>query len=315
MSVGIGASGFLGIAVEDTPNTYKQPTKFVPIQSEGLQYQQETIWRRPISHQSASTVGAVDGNVHTEGDVSMEAFSDVLPYFLLAARTSVQTIGTGPPFTYTFTPTPQATATKTLSITTSRNNLIFGYTGCVVSSGTFTIDNGLLMFNMSMLGSDEQEQTAPTPTWPERRPYGAGHYNLQIPTATQVFDTDSFELQINNNAEAQFRLKNTGRGAEFIQYGENEVTLSVERDFENRTEYDAFKQLTAKSITMEASNGSSDSVSFVLPVSIVNEYTVGLSGQGDLLRASVGYNGVIDDNGDVYSISVTTDEDLSTVLA
>jgi hypothetical protein len=48
MTVGIAACGSIGIALEDVPGVYAAPTKFFPVLSESLQYQQETIWRRPI---------------------------------------------------------------------------------------------------------------------------------------------------------------------------------------------------------------------------------------------------------------------------
>lgn len=312
MTVGIGASGFLGVAVEATPNTYVPPTLYVPITSESLTYAQETQWRRPI-RQTASITGAVDGDVRAEGDVSMEAFGPVLPVLLQAARTSVTklpaTPGT-PPYTYEFIPTDAAVASKTLSITVVRNGQVFGYTGCVLGSFTFTVDAGRLMFNFTVLGSDESEEALPVPTWEDMDVFGAGMYSIQIPTASQVFDADGFDFQVENNAEAQYRLKNTGRGAQFIKYGENNVTLGMERDFESRADYDAFKALTEQSITLEADNGS-DSVTLELPVAIKAEYTVGLSGQGDLIRAATSYNGVLDPEGKPYSITVATDADVA----
>jgi hypothetical protein len=307
---GIGAGGFMGVAIETTPGTYLAPTKFVPIMNETLQYQQETIWRRPI-RQSADIVGAVDGNVHVEGDISMEAFEDVVAVMLYAARTSVVKTGAGPNYVYTVTGTAAAIPVKTLSITVVRNGIVFAYTGCVLSSFTFTIEDGLLMFNTSILGRDEAVQSAPTATWvATQTPFGAGKYNIQIPTTTQVFDADGFEFQVDDNAEAQFRLKDTGRGAQFISYGERSITLSTERDFENRTEYDAFKALTAQSITLLASKGVNNSISLTIPAAIKDTYELGLSGQGDLIRASIAYNATLDATANAYTIVVKTQENI-----
>src|SRR3954469_20170202 len=107
MSAGTGAQGFIGIAVETTPGTYLAPTLYVPINSESITYQQDTTWRRPI-RQSADIVGAVMGNAHVEGDISMEAFEDVVATMLRAARASYVKSGTTPNFTYIFTATPNA---------------------------------------------------------------------------------------------------------------------------------------------------------------------------------------------------------------
>src|ERR1700712_2562342 len=124
---GTGAQGFMGIALETTPGTYQAPTLYVPIESEGLNYMQDTVWRRPI-RQSADIIGAVDGNSRVEGDISGEAFEDVVATFLRAARTTFTKAGTTPNFTYTIVGSPNAVPAKTLSITVIRNGIPFGYT-------------------------------------------------------------------------------------------------------------------------------------------------------------------------------------------
>jgi hypothetical protein len=310
MAVGIGAGGFMGIALESTPGTYEAPTKYFAFESESLAFTQETNFRRPI-RKSASIIGAVDGNARIEGDISMEAFEDVVPYFLYCARTSIVKSGSAPNFIYTVTPTAAAVPTETMSITVVRNNIAFGYTGCVVGSFTLTVEDGTLKFNPSILGRDEADQTVPVPVFSTTTPFGAGKYNIQIPTASQVFDADGFDFSVDDSAEAQYRLKDTGRGAQFISFGERSVTLSMERDFETRTEYDAYKALTAQSITLTATKGANNQISVVMPASIKDEYTIGLSGQGDLLRASISYNGVIDGSGNDYTMVVKTQEDIT----
>lgn len=309
---GTGAQGFLGVAIETTSGTYVAPTKFVPIESESLKYVQETDWRRPI-RASADIVGAVDGNVHVEGDISMEAFEDVVAMMLRAGRNTYTKTGTTPDFTYDIVGNANAVPNKTLSITVVRNGITFGYTGCVIPSFTFTIDNGKLKFNPTILGRDEATQTLPTATWTtgtQATPFGAGKYQIQIPTASQVFDADGFEFSVDDSGEPQYRLKDTSRGAQFISFGERSVTMSIERDFENRTDYDAFKALTAQSITLTATKGANNSISLIVPAAIKDTYEVGLGGQGDLTRAQVNYNGVLDATGNAYKITVKTQEDL-----
>lgn len=310
---GTGAQGFIGVALESVAGTYTAPTKYVPIENESLQWVQDTIWRRPI-RQSADIVGAVDGNGRVEGDLSMEAFEDVVALFLHAARTSRTKTGTAPNFTYAFVGSSVAIPAKTMSITVVRNGIVFGYTGCVVGNFTFTIEDGLLKFNPTILGRDEAAEALPTATWStgiQASPFGAGKYQIQIPTSTQVFDTDGFEFSVDDSPEAQYRLKDTSRGAQFISYGERTTSLSVERDFENRTDYDAFKALTSQSITLTATKGANNSIGIVLPAAIKDTYEVGLSGQGDLTRASVNYNGVLDATRNAYTITVKTQEDIA----
>lgn len=310
MAPGIGASGIMGIALETISGTYTAPNKYVPFMSESLTSTQATIWRRPI-RQTADIVGAVPGNFNVEGDLQIEAMEDVVPYFLHAGRHTTVRSGTTPNFTYTFTPSPVAIPTKSLSITVVRNGVVFGFVGCVVSSFTFTVEDGIMMMNMSILGQDEATQTAPTPTWPTTTPFGAGQYSVEIPTATPVLDTDNFEFSVENNAEAQFRLKNGSRGAQFIKYGERNATINFERDFESRTDFDAFKALTSQSITVTASKGLNNSISLLSPTTIKDTYEVQNSGQGDLVRAAIAYNCVIDSTGKSYEITVKTQEDIT----
>lgn len=308
MPAGIGASGIAGLAVETVPGTYVAPTKFFPFLGEGLVTSQETVWRRPI-RQSADILSAVPGNFHMEGDMSLEALEDVVLYFLAASRTNFVKAGTSPNFTYTITPTSAGVANKTLSITLVRNGIVFGYTGVTTSSFTFGINDGLLTFDVSLMGRDEATQTTPTPTWPTSTPFGAGMYSIEFPTGTPVTDTDTFEFQNEDNAEPQFRLKATGRGADFIKYGERSATLSAERDFVTRTDYDAFKALTAQTVTITATRTANNVISLLMPVAIKDTYEVTAPGQGDLVRASIAYQLVMDSTGKSWQIVLKTQED------
>jgi hypothetical protein len=305
---GTGASGSLGFAFETIPGTYVAPTKFIPINNESLQYQGEPQYRRPI-RQTADAVWAVPGDVQVGGDIEMDFLDDCAPYFLHIARASVQKSGTTD-FTYVFTPSNAAIPTRTASITVVRNNQVFGYTGCIVSSFTFTINDGVLGFNVSILGREEATQSDPTETWPTSTPYGAGSYNIEVPTGVAVTDTDTFEFTVDDSGNPAYRLKNTGRGQAFNYYGERTVGLTLGRDFENKTDYDAFKAVTAQSVTLEAAKGANNSVGIVVPTAIKNSYEVGLTGQGDLLRANVAYTGLHHASG-AYQITIKTQEDIT----
>jgi hypothetical protein len=310
VTAGIGAAGIVGIAHEVTPGTYVAPTKFVPILSESLTRPDEIVWRRPI-RATADVVSGVGGNVHVEGDLVMEVFEDVLPYFLYCARTVPVKSGSTPNFIYTFTPAQSgqpATPQRTMSVTVVRNGQVFGYTGCVVSSYNITVADGLMQATFSMLGNDEATQTPPIATWPTSVPFGAGAYSIEVPTATQVFDVDVFTFTVEDNGTPQYRLKNTGRGAQFITYGERNCTVELDRDFGTRAEFDEFKALTSRSVTITASKGINNSVSMSIPVGTRTDYPVNLSAQGDIIRASVTFQSSIDGTGNVYTIVVKTQE-------
>lgn len=292
-----------------TSGTYAPPTKFFPFNSETVKYVQDTQWRRPI-RMSAGIIGAVPGNAHVEGDMEMEALEDVVPYFLHCARATVVKSGTTN-YSYVYTPSASAVPLRTFSLTIERiPGTTHGYTGCVVSSFKFGINNGMLTFTISIIGRNEANQTDLTPTWPTSVPFGAGQYSIEIPTGTAVLDTDTFEFTCDDQATPQYRLKSTDRGATFVNYGERNCTTHFERDFVDRTDYDAFKALTAQTITITGSKGANNSISALIPVAIKDTYEVALNGQGTLVRAVVQYQNVIDSTGKEYQLTVKTQESL-----
>lgn len=276
------------------PNVYTAPTKYFPMLNTTLNHAQDTQWRRPI-RQNVDVLGAVPGNTHVEGDVEMEALTDTAVLFHLATRAACVKSGAGP-YIYTYTPTSVATPIFTLSITIIKNGVVFGYVGCVVGAFKYAIDSGQLKATYSITGSDEAVQSLPTPTFTggQTQPFGAGEYNIQIPTATQVFDADTFEFNVSDAPDPQYRLKDTGRGAQFIKLGERTVTLSTERDFQTRVEYDAYKALTSQSLTLKATKDGNTSWQITIPGGIKDKVEVNLGGQGDLTRMSMSYQGTYD---------------------
>lgn len=310
MAYGVGASGFVGIAPEVTSGTYVAPTKYLNLRNESLKYVQEPLWRR-LLRGTADVSGVLAGNTRVEGSIEVEIIEDELVNLLLAARGAIVKTGASTPWTYTYTPNQVAVPTKTLSITVVRNGLAFGYTGCVISALSMTTDNGLLIGTFDILGNDEAAQSLPTATFSSLLPYSTNKYSIEIPTATQVFDVENFTFSLNDNAEAQYRLKNTGLGAQFVKFGERSVELSMTKDFQDRTEYDSFKALTAKSVRVKASKSASQSVQITLPVAVLDTYDIsGLSGQADLIMAEVKYVGTNTGAG-ACTIVVVSDVDIT----
>lgn len=309
MGYGVGASGFVGIAPEVTSGTYVAPTYFLNLRGESLKYVQEPLWRR-LLRGTADVSGVLAGNTRVEGTIEIEIIEDALVNLLRAARGTITKTGSSTPWTYAYAPNQVAVPAKTLSITVVRNGVAFGYTGCVVSALSMTTDNGLLVGTFTIIGNDESNQTVPTATFSNILPYSTNKYSIEIPTATQVFDTENFTFTLNDNAAAQYRLKNTGLGAQFVKFGERSVELAMNRDFLNRTEFDAFKALTAKSVRIKAVKSSSQSVQITMPVAILDTYDIsGLSGQADLIMASVKYTGTNSGSGAV-DITVVSDQDI-----
>ncbi len=314
MAAGIGAAGILGVAREVTAGTYVAPEKFIPIRSESMTFNQETVFTRPI-REVADIVNAVPGNVAVEGDIEFEVAHDFLPHFMHGMRGVVVKSGAASDFVYTFEPdaVAQRTATlTTLSITIERNGIVFAYTNCVINTFNMTVDNGILVVTLGVMASEETVQSAPTAVWPTTVPFGAGQYDIQIPTAAQVFDVDSFDFSVDDGGEHAYRLRDTGRGAQFTKFGERTTELTIEQDFDSRTDYDAFKALTAQEITIDAQTSATRYVNLVIYSAIKDTYEVGLDGQGDLVRASITYQGIYDETATTpFTLAVGTSEDIT----
>lgn len=317
MGVGVSGGGSVGLAFEVTPGTYVAPTKFHPILSESLEFQPGNIYRRPI-RQSIDNIGMVPGNVNVTGSISMECLDDVIVYYLYAMRMGIVKTGTTPNWIYTATPTSLAAfPTRTLSLTVVRNSAVFGYVGCVVSKLTLSIQNDILQMDVDIIAQNEATQTAPSPTWGTSVPIGPGQWNIGIPTATQVFDMDTFSYSIDEAAAPAYRLKNTGpnagRGAQFVSMGERTVQMTASRDFIDRTDYNLFQAGTGQSITvLGTANGSANnSIQFLIGNAFKSAYQVVMGAQGDIVRANLTYDSVIDGSGNATVLTVKTQETIT----
>jgi hypothetical protein len=310
----LNAAGFLGVAQEAVYGTFVPATKFIPLRSETLETNQELIERRVIRGDTAGLVGIVKGNMHAAGDIEIEVLDDTILYVLLAGRTAVVKTGTTPNFTYTFTPGNSAMPPKSISITVVRGDQVFGFTGCIVGSMEFTMDSGMLICRTSVVGANEATAATPTPTWGTTTPFGPGEYTMEIPTGTptalfESVDLGSYSLSIEDNATPEFRLRGD-HGAEFARFGERSVSLSLQRDFLTRAEFDAYKAVTPQSINLLASHGVNNSINFLTPGVYKNSYAIGLASQGDLTRATIEYTCTRSGVSPEYTIVVKTQEDI-----
>lgn len=307
------AEGYLGFAFETSgAGVYATPTKYCPIHGETLKYNNNDQERRLIRG-IADSFGQIAGPFHVSGDIDMELLPDVLPYFLYSSRNTVVKTGTNP-FTYTTTPLHGAlpSAGRTLSITVVRNGIAFGYTGCIVSQIVLTTDNGVAKMTVSFIGRDETNQSVPTYSATNQAPFSHGMYTIGAPTGVTVLDVDSWTFTVNDNAKPNNRHTNT-RAATFVNFAERQVTLAMNRDFVDRTEYDEFKVLTERSVRVQMDNGSSSSCKITLPRTTKDNYDIGgLQNQGDLIMADMTYHGHYDaSTGKSYEIVVITTENVS----
>jgi hypothetical protein len=322
MPAGLGGGGKVGIAFETTMGTYVAPSIFVPILSESLKYMEEKYYSEQIRQQTIPS-DVKPGYYHVEGDIEMECDPTNLPYWLYASRHTPVKSGSGP-FVYTFTPSSAGSAStatgtttpKTLSITIVRNNVVFGYTGCVVTGWEFTIEDAVLRVTMNVLGLAEAVQSAPTPTWAAADLLGADAHRVYLAAsaASPTFTTadvnfNGFTFRANYNGEAQNRIR-ADRQASYISYGITEAEIESELDFLDRTDYDNFVTNVQRAIKLESTNGGATFAAATSAVQLqgnrvsYDAYDIGLEGMGDLIMA--GFTGRIIGiaGGSAYQIAV-----------
>jgi hypothetical protein len=319
---GLGGGGSVGLAFETTMGTYVAPTIFCPVLNEGLRYTESKYYSEQIRQQTIVS-DVKSSYYHIEGDVELEVDPRDFIYWCYASRHTIVKSGAGP-FVYAFTPSSAGSAStasgpttpKTLSITVVRNELIFGYAGCVVGGFEFTIEEGTLRCTLSVLGLSEAVQANPTESWVASDLLGADAHRIYLaasaasPTFGAV-DTgfNGFTFRTNYNAEAQNRI-HAQRSASYISYGITEAEFESELDFLSRTDYDNMVANTTRAIKMESSNGG---VTFAAGSSGVklqgnrvsyDEYAMNLEGMGDLIMAAFTGRCVGITGGDAYAIEV-----------
>jgi len=310
MAVGIGAAGIVGVAHEVTAGTFVAAAEFIPVRSESLKFIQDVNYTRPIRG-VPDPIHGVEGNGHVEGDIEMEVTIDSLIYLLYGARMDVVAAGAGP-YTYDFTPSSAAEApNKTLSFTVERNGIVFGYVGCVIGGLEISVDNGMLVATINVLGTDEATQTGPTPTWPTDPPLGADKHTISI-ASSPVSTVDDFSWKLDESAEAVFRLGSLA--AAYVKFGERSVEASVTMDFEDKTEYDNYRALTAQELLLESDLDAGNFIHITTHAMIMASYEVGLEGQGDLITAQIDYTGKYDETAtEVYNIAMSSDVEVVTI--
>jgi hypothetical protein len=169
------------------------------------------------------------------------------------------------------------------------------------------VNNNILQYDVDIIGLNEATQSLPTATWPTSVPYGPGTWSVQIPSPTQVFDMDTFSFEVDDAGNANYRLKNA-RGAHFVNYGERSVQMTAARDYLDKTDYTAFQAVTGQKITILATQSANNSIQFDMFQGIKDVYQVPLSGQGNLIRANLTYQSVLDGTGNEYDIIYKTQE-------
>lgn len=325
MTVGLGAGGIVGIALEDTMGTYKAPDIYVPILDETLEYTETRYFSQQIRNQTIDSAAA-QGPYHVEGDIHMEVDNQYMPYFMCCARVNATKSGSGTPWTYRFTPSSGASSgigagsatPKTMSITIVRNNRVFKYCGCVVGQYDYTVNAGILETTLHMMGLSEtglNTDTPPTPSWNDPKLFSAA--SQQIFTAVSGAGTNApafgspdvtyngYTFTANDNGAAQNRIVNS-RAATYISFGKTDATITSQLDFLDRVEYEAFVATTKRAHRFSAARGD-ELVQITAYGGVYETYPVHIAGMADLIMADMTLHLLAVSNGSGFEVLLTSD--------
>lgn len=334
MTAGLGGGGYMALVHETEMGTFLPPTTvgavYIPIISETLAYQEDKYYSEQIRQQTIVS-DVQPSYYHAAGDIVMEVDTSFLPYLLYCGRYIIDKTGTSSKFKYKFTPSQAGAAStgtgenaRTASITIVRNNIGFGYAGCVVGGGEFTIENGVLRYTAHIFGLTETTPVGNgTPVWADPKLLGADAHSIYVAASgvTPTFTTpdenfNGFTFSDNFNAEAQNRIV-PDRGATYVSFGITEATYNTELDFNDKTEYDNFKSAATRAVKLESiGDGASwattaDGVQIQINRSAYDSYEVPLSGMGDLIMATVTGRALGIAGGDPYAITVVSSADIT----
>src|SRR3989304_3135509 len=332
MPAGLGGAGWLAIIFEATMGTYLAPTEvgtvWVPILDESLAYQEDKYYSPQIRQQTIVSEQK-QSYYSVAGDVRWEVDPNFLPYFLYCSRHTPDKSGDGTPYTYEFVPSQAGSAAitagssgaKTASITVVRNGIGFGYAGCVLGGYSFSVEEGVLIMTMNILGlSEETPGGLGSPAWTDPEIFGADAHSIYLDTAgvAPAFagavenNFNGFEFSVDFNAEAQNRIR-ADREASYLSYGETLPTLTTELDFEDKTEYNNFKASAKKAVRFRSSNDANNRVTIDMYNMSYDEYNVALGGMGDLIMAGGTMRALGIAGGGPYEITVDTTADIAGV--
>ena len=237
MPVGQGHDAYLGFATQSTLGTLAARTKFLDIISESLAAQLTRTHSDLLG--SASRRQYVETGAQSGGVVELEGNYEgleTLLYHAIGAKTSAQQ-GTTTAYKHTLS-LAKALPSPGLSIEVERDIRAFFYEGCKINQITFTQEpNAYLRVALDLLGRNETDGAATTPTFPKDLPIHQPQFAFTIDgTAIAV---NRFDLTINNNLEQRPKLGDAAP-KEIIRNGAREVSGSFEADFEDTAQYAKF---------------------------------------------------------------------------
>lgn len=268
MATGFGHASWIGFAPETTYGTYVAPTKFLELISENVKGEHSMLSRPSLRFAGPQHV--VQSKKSVSGGFEFDV-SYAGPEFLFKnALGTNTTTGAGP---YTHTMTTAAALPTGISLHINRDSASVGgssafkYEGCQITKLTLTQKmEENLRCRVEVLGEDWDNIAVATPTFPTFTRADYTHFSCTI--AGAAVNVVEAEWTIENVLAAErYKLgsrlrRGLGRG------GQRKITGSLTFEFEQLTEYNFYKNLSANEIILTWSS-SPNSITITNPISYI----------------------------------------------
>ena len=286
-----GVFGFLGVSAQQSFGTATTSNEFIPFNSEAISTEVELLMEsgirarlgEPPSHEGMESVA---------GDIVVEPDFVNIGHFIKGvfgqAVNSTTGAGSGTQYTHTFTPLVSADFDEKCSVppytvTVHRDvTSAFRFTDCVFNTLALTLTTGQLTemtvgvigrsTSIVSMGASSFVTSAYVSTW--------NVASISIGGAANTI-TENITITFDNQIEGYGLLDGTKTVAKMKRTGWQTVRISGTMDFENLSEYNAFKSQSNRAlfITLDDPNVTSlNNLTIDIPNLRYESFTVGIGG-------------------------------------
>ena len=236
----LGALGYVGYGVEDTEGTSVAPTKFLPVSSFSMDDSNEFIVPDQIRH-SRDRYIALPGPYPVDGTMEMELIPTETAELLRsawAASVNSSPYGGGG-YEHAYTPGSEE---PTLTFESSAGDiLVLRYAGMRVNTLEIKAAFGeIVTASFGLMGLDrEKQESTSSPDFTDVTPFHFTGADIHVASGQVLGIVKDFTFGTNNNFTRIGTLRRTRRWKR-IAFGMREVTLAMNFDFTDDSEYDRF---------------------------------------------------------------------------
>jgi len=279
-------AGHVGLGKQTDYGTAVAAAAYVKAMSENLS---ESIDRFEVEniYGGLHEPNDLDGVRRVAGDVTFSAHPETMGYFLQGAlgRTVVTSVAAELAVSSFKPRTSDVSSMHPLDLYSFEVFRDVGssqqYADCQVSQLQMELaPNQALRCTASIIGRSSTNIAATTPSFPSSSQNPFHHNSASLSVGGAAVDLiEGLTVTINNNLAGRPSLNNSNSVARIKRDGPVEVRISGNIGFENITEYEAFRNQTARSLTLNMFLASSFSFLLDIPQMIYTAFPLGIGGR------------------------------------